>query len=108
LSALKLSPKTRQIIHKMFPPRQHAPIERALIDECGINLPWHENSDEWELERVRFAVLKLSAGDAEKLSREIRGAQTDWRDTLMAAGFGHSVTQHLTWADQYLATTQTS
>ncbi len=105
---MKLSPKTRQIIEKMFLPQQHAPIERALLDECGNNLPWHKNSSEGELERVRFAVLKLSAGDAEKLSREIRGAQIDWRDTLMAAGFGHSVTQHLTWAEQYLSTTQTS
>jgi hypothetical protein len=43
------------------------------------------------MERVRFAVLKLSGGDLEKLRKAIKLAQTDWRDLLMAAGFGHDV-----------------
>jgi hypothetical protein len=46
---------------------------------------------------VRFAVPKLSRGNIEQLEREIEGAHCDWRDTLMAAGFGNDVTAHENW-----------
>jgi hypothetical protein len=42
-------------------------------------------------------VLKLSAGDLRKLRQEIDSANHDWRDTLVAAGFGQSVTAHRNW-----------
>jgi hypothetical protein len=48
-------------------------------------------------DRIRFAVLKLSAGDLVRLGQEIDGAHVDWRDTLMAAGFGQDIHAHLRW-----------
>jgi hypothetical protein len=48
-------------------------------------------------DRIRFAVLKLSRGDLEQLGREIDGAHHDWRDTLVAAGFGDDIHAHLRW-----------
>lgn len=60
--------------------------------------PFCEKSDEFQLERVRFAVLKLSGGDLEKLRKAVKLAQTDWRDVLMAAGFGHDVNAHKSWS----------
>ena len=81
----------------MFAPDHVEAARAALENECANNLPFCEKMDMFALERIRFAVLKLSAGDAENLGREIEQAKRDWRDTLMAAGFGHEVNVHLRW-----------
>jgi hypothetical protein len=44
------------------------------------------------IERIRFAVLKLSAGDPSALQRAIDLGKIDWRDVLVAAGFDNDVT----------------
>lgn len=49
------------------------------------------------MDRIRFAAIKLSDGDLEKLDRAIALAKADWRDLLMAADFGHDVEQHNKW-----------
>jgi hypothetical protein len=49
------------------------------------------------IERIRFAVLKLSAGDLKALQRAIDLAKIDWRDVLVAAGFCSDVTAHKSW-----------
>jgi hypothetical protein len=49
------------------------------------------------LERVRFAALKLSEGNMEKLHRAVKLAKADWRDLLVAAGFADSVHAHKHW-----------
>ena len=50
------------------------------------------------LERVRFAVLKISNGDIGELREAVRHAQIDWRDVLVAAGFGERLA-HREWAE---------
>jgi hypothetical protein len=97
-----LSERTRLIVHKMFPAEEQDEVARLLVEQCGNNLPFLGDLDEVALERFRFAVLKLSGGDFEALPRHIEIAQTDWRDSLVAAGFGHSLTEHERWADDYL------
>ena len=49
------------------------------------------------MDRFRFAVLKLSGGDLDKFDSAIQLAKTDWRDLLMAAGFGENLTAHESW-----------
>ena len=98
-----VSERTRQVVQEMFPAGQHEEVGWFLVAECGNNLPFFDDLDEVGLERVRFAVLKLSNGDLDALLGAIQGAQTDWRDTFMAAGFGHDVTEHDRWANDYLA-----
>jgi hypothetical protein len=49
------------------------------------------------MERIWFAVVKLSNGDRERLEHALALAKTDWRDLLMAAGFGAHVKAHKTW-----------
>lgn len=61
-----------------------------------------EESDEVQLERVRFAALKLSKGDLRELKKAVKLAQTDWRDLLMAAGFGNDVNAHKKWSQDEL------
>ncbi len=82
----------------LFPnPTEREYVRVALRETCGRNLPGCERSTTENLDRVRFAVLKLSAGTIEKLDRAIELAQTDFRDLLVAADFATSVDAHLEW-----------
>jgi hypothetical protein len=92
-----LSPATRQHLERLFAPQQRAEAERLLAEECGNNLPVLENLDPVQLERYRFAALKLSGGTLDGLRRAVALAKRDWRDLLMNAGFGHDVHAHERW-----------
>lgn len=72
-------------------------MEDLLKIECGDNIPFCENNDKYEMERIRFAVLKLSAGKMDKLVQAIELAQIDWRDLFMVVGFGEDVDAHNNW-----------
>src|SRR4051812_36803510 len=94
---IPLSAGTRLRIEALFPIEERVGVAELLTRECGDNLPLtdHAQDDFWD--RIHFAVLKLSSGDLKKLQEAIEGAKYDWRDTLVAAGFGESVTVHRTW-----------
>jgi hypothetical protein len=81
----------------MFGPENQPAAEQLLVEECGTNLPLLENSDMYQLERFRYAALKLSRGNLRELEKAIALAKTDWRDLLMAAGFGGDITAHQRW-----------
>jgi hypothetical protein len=68
-----------------------------LVEECGNNLPSLEKLNQFQLERFRFAALKLSNGSLERLREAITLAKADWRDLLMGAGFGEDVHAHGRW-----------
>jgi hypothetical protein len=65
--------------------------------QCGNNLPSCDDDDEFQLERIRFSALKLSAGNIDKLRDAIKLAKTDWRDLIVAAGFANDPTAHKRW-----------
>ena len=92
-----LSPNTRLRIEALFRQDQRDAAQTLLESECADNLPFCERSDMFALERLRFAVLKLAGGNLERLQREIEHAKMDWRDTLIAAGFGQDVKAHEGW-----------
>lgn len=92
-----LTPETQRRLEILFAPEQREAARVKLETDCANNLPFCEKLDPVGLERIRFAVLKLSAGGLANLAREIAQAQCDWRDTLMAAGFGHDVNAHQRW-----------
>jgi hypothetical protein len=85
-------------IARMFPLVDQDLVSTLLIEECGDNLPLLKPADSAAIERIRFAVLKLSGGDLNALQRAIDLVQVDWRDTLMAAGFGSDATVHESWS----------
>jgi Cys-tRNA(Pro)/Cys-tRNA(Cys) deacylase len=96
-----LSPRTRQLVQAIFP----NDAERAaslLVAECGQNLPFCKNSNEYQLERVRFAALKISEGDLRKLQEAVNEAKRDWRDELVWAGFAQRLDEHTRWANELL------
>ncbi len=65
-------------------------------------IPFYEDADEFQMERVHFAIIKLSEGQINKMINAINEARIDWRDLFMAAGFGHDVKAHEEWAKEIL------
>lgn len=91
-----LSFETERRIEAMFPPGLWAEVSELLLHQCGNNLPSLEGSSEADLERFRFAALKLSEGKVDKLKDAIELAKIDWRDLLMAAKFW-TLDSHKSW-----------
>jgi hypothetical protein len=94
---IDLTEATRDRVRRLFPQAQWTTVEDLLRDECGDNLPLLKATSADLVERIRFAVLKLSQGDLNRLQRHIKGAKHDWRDVLMASGFAHHLTAHKDW-----------
>jgi hypothetical protein len=85
------APLSSQILHHvdtLFLPEDRERAEVLLYERCNGDVP--------ETERCRAAALKCSDGDLSKLEKAVTLAQIDFRDLLMAAGFGE-VTAHLKW-----------
>lgn len=94
---IELSDETIKRVRNLFPENEWEVVKELLTEECSDNFPM-VNSDYFELaERIRFSVLKLSEGNIEKLLNVIQEAAKDWRNTLMAAGFGDDQKAHLGW-----------
>jgi hypothetical protein len=82
-----------QRIAILFRPNDIELVSSLLTDECGPNLTEYPEL----LERIRFAVLKLSHGDLNALQRAIDLAKSDWRDALVSAGFADDIKAHESW-----------
>ena len=92
---IPLTEETTQRVARLFSPADRELVSTLLVEECGDNLPLvHAAAG---LERIRIAALKVSGGDLNALQRAIDLAKIDWRDLLMAAGFGHDVSAHKSW-----------
>ncbi len=98
----RLSPRTMELLELFFRPGNVAEAAHWLEDECGNNLPSCSTLDEYGMERVRFAAIKLSKGSIQTLLKAIDEARVDWRDLLMAADFGYDVDAHEAWANEVL------
>lgn len=87
-----LTDATLDRIVRVFSLEDRDLVSTLLIEECGDNLPLSKAANPDSIERIRFAVLKLSGGDLNALRRAIDLAKVDWRDVLVAAGFGSDIT----------------
>jgi hypothetical protein len=84
---MKLSPGTRRRVDLLFAREHRDAAARLLVEQCGSDLPSWTRCDPRGLERVRFAALKVSEGDLERLRAAVALAREDWRDLLVAASF---------------------
>lgn len=85
MDAPGLTPKTEKRLSLLFAPAYQERARTILVEECGTSIPgWNAAG----LERLRFAVLKLSGGKLDRLEAAIHDAKRDFRDVLMAADFG--------------------
>src|SRR5437763_16639328 len=75
-----LTPATQRLIERDFPLEHRAEVTGLLLTRCGSNLPLMGETSAAEIERVRFAVLKLTGGRIEDLQRHVDIANVDWRD----------------------------
>jgi hypothetical protein len=93
-----LSSGTEERLAAVFPAAADRDQARSLLEkECAEDLPLWSDASGKGLERVRFAVLKLSGGSLESLVEALRLARADWRDALVAAGFADDPDAHLAW-----------
>jgi hypothetical protein len=79
-----LSAEVEKRIELLFAPEEQAEARSMLVD-----VDWPESC--WSAanpDRVRFGVLKLSHGRLQELRDAVKLANLDFRDALMAAGFG--------------------
>ena len=97
MSTLPLSTECEKRIELLFSPDEQDLVRSLLETECGNNLPGLEGADSEGMDRFRFAVLRLSEGDLSRFDDALRLAMYDWRDLIMAAGFGYDVTAHKSW-----------
>jgi hypothetical protein len=87
--------RVQRHVVELFPPEERETVSAVLTDDCGDNLALMD--DPRLLERIRIAALKMSGGDLAKLRQAVEIAQVDWRDLLVAAGFGHDPLAHEKW-----------
>ena len=92
-----LSPGTTRRIAALFPAAQRAEIGSVLVAECGSTLPFADTLGATGIERVRFAVLKISGGSIDRLLSAVGLARQDWRDALVGAEFADDKRTHLAW-----------
>lgn len=88
-----LSEATERRLKLLF----HGEDERVATDllvHCGSNI---EGLGPVQLERLRFAALKLSSGKLSLLREAIELGKTDWRDLVVASGFGEDIHAHERW-----------
>jgi hypothetical protein len=81
---MPLEPSRNLVLKKLrdsFPDPTKAAEALSVLDTYGTEA-WHR-----EKERVQLALLKISEGDVEKLRLYTRGAQFDYRDTLVPAEY---------------------
>ncbi|MBP9855672.1 MAG: hypothetical protein KBD53_12455 [Candidatus Omnitrophica bacterium] len=99
---LPLSKKTEKLIEKLFDSdEERQRISKILINKCGNNVPFCEKSTPEEIERIRFAVLKVTSEEG-KFEEWVKLACLDWRDIFIAAGFANDIKVHQWWADRVL------
>jgi hypothetical protein len=92
-----LSPATLERVAALFQSPERGAAEQLLAESCADNLPFNEGATPMSLERIRFAVLKVSGGSLEKLRKAIEWAQIDSRDVFVWAGFHERPDAHLAW-----------
>jgi hypothetical protein len=97
-----LSVGTTRLVDHIFVKSDVEEAVRLLETECADNLPLIHAPNPEGLERIRFAAIRSSGGDLQKLRQMIDLAKLDWRDLLIGAGFGDSIQAHQEWAAELI------
>ena len=102
---IPISAKTERLLEALYSSEQDRNhIRDVLVTQCGENIPFCERGTPESMERIRFAVLRLTTEKGD-FGRWVKLAYIDWRDLFMSAGFGHDLDSHQQWADQILKIT---
>ncbi len=82
----ELSKETLNRVKAIFPPGQHEEVGIILKEECGNNLPYMKEADQYKLEPYRLAALDMSRGNIDRLLEAVILAQDDRYAFLTASG----------------------
>jgi len=77
----------------LFEIKDRETVTEMLTEECNAE-GLHTTSVDG-VEHTQLTVLNISNGEVDKFLAVAELAQVDWRDALMAAGFGEDVNAHL-------------
>jgi hypothetical protein len=100
---VELSTRTANHVRALFAGDQVADVVRLLTENCAETLPIvGPGATPSTLERIRFAALRLSAGDMDRLRYAVELANTDWRDLLVGALFADDIHAHQKWTPRPL------
>jgi hypothetical protein len=99
-TVVPLTQDVERVVERVLAPEHWASAKALLQMRCGSGLPLMGQATPEQLDRLRFAVLKLSQGSMSELSRAVELANIDWRDVLVAAGFANSLSAHRVWFNE--------
>lgn len=99
---IPLSRRTKAKLLALFRAEHAADAERLLVERCGDTLPLGRVPTPEDLERIRFAAIRASGGDPERLREAVNLAALDWRDLLLWAGFASDPNAHARWEPRIL------
>jgi len=94
---IPLSDETIALLNTVIDANSRNRIADRMLIEVSENIPFCENSNPEEMERIRFSILRLLAEGQMAEDDIFELANTDWRDLLMASGHG-STEEHKKWA----------
>lgn len=94
----QLTDRVENMVKRLFPEVDRLAVRAILMEQVSETLPLVGNPR--EIERIQLAVLKVSRGEAGLFLEAAALARQDWRDVLMAAGFGNDVEAHLKWVEE--------
>ena len=100
---ISLSRRTTILLESCIPVDARDEITAMLIAEVSENIPWNAGSTSEDMERIRFAIIKLTLENRKNLTVAIDQAQRDWRNLLMMADFADDIHEHLNWFDRITA-----
>lgn len=98
-------PLTRRVetsLNVLFSEPERTKISNRLREQASNNLPLFEKAKSEDLDRIRFAIIKLISEGSYSEDSAFELATVDWRDLYMAAGFANSEIQHDTWYNELL------
>jgi hypothetical protein len=82
---VELPHKTKQLFDHFLSHDVREEVSHILETECADNLPLIHSPDPKRLEMIRFAIIRTSQGDINRLIDFVSLANRDWRDILAAA-----------------------
>jgi hypothetical protein len=91
-----LTDGTRQRLEMVFVPELRKQAEEILLKQFGTKMPGYKDASALEIERVRFAALKLSEGSLAKLREQLDVVSVNPHDLLVKAEF-LDIGDHLDW-----------
>ncbi|MCW8876033.1 MAG: hypothetical protein OQK51_03155 [Kangiellaceae bacterium] len=89
-------------MQKKFSAENYHRAKHSIEQNAGKTIPFCGNSSPSQLDRIRFAIIKLSDGCPNQLDKAIQLAHSDWRDLLISAEFGANPHEHDGWFNKEL------